>query len=218
MIESLEELTTARAVHSHLAVVELDDELGDSFVELVEREESLVAKAREDPSLRDAHARLHPRLVARVRRSRRQDHRPVVRRHLGIRALDARLVAARHCHPALELIGHHRASDAAHVLEGAHVAADPVADSLPARRLRVRVVGRAEYRDEELDLDHLSRLAIDDDRLLARVVHEELRARVMHLPHRRTARRQPPAVVHRTPCNGSRWGCSPNTPNAAAAT
>ena len=64
----------------------------------------------EDPALRDLHADLDLRLVARVRRPRRQHHRAVVLRQLLVRALDPRLVAARRRHAALELVGHHRAA------------------------------------------------------------------------------------------------------------
>src|SRR5262245_34302847 len=96
--------------------------------------------------------------------------------HLLVCPLDSRLVAARRRHAALELIGHDGAQDTAEGFEGPDVAAYPVRDRLRARRLRVGEVGCAEDCDEELDLRPLAGHGIDDARLVAGVVDEELLA------------------------------------------
>ena len=80
-VEALEELAAARAaVVAHRLRVELVEQLGDARVQRGEREEGLVAQPREDPALGDLHGDLDLGLVARLRRARRQDRRPVVRR------------------------------------------------------------------------------------------------------------------------------------------
>ncbi len=72
----------------------------DARVEGPEREEHLVADAREQPPLRDLHGDLDLRLVARSARARRQHRRAVVLRHLLVRALHPGLVPARARHAA----------------------------------------------------------------------------------------------------------------------
>src|SRR5580658_3554297 len=103
-IEPLEELAPARTVRTHRALVQLVVHLGDRRVQFLEREEGAVAKARQDPALRDLHADLDLRLVLRARRPRRQHRRPVVPRKLLVRALDLRVVPARLRHAALQLL------------------------------------------------------------------------------------------------------------------
>ena len=54
----LEELAAARAIDLHHPIVEPLEQLPDALVELVEREECLVAQPRENPTLRDLHRHL----------------------------------------------------------------------------------------------------------------------------------------------------------------
>jgi hypothetical protein len=51
------------------------------------------------------------------------------------------------------------------------------------RRLRVRVIARAQHRDEQLDLDDLAGLRVEQLRLHSCVVDEQLIAGDVHLPH-----------------------------------
>ena len=53
--------------------VELLEQLRDRGVELVQAEEASVAQARQDPALREQHARLDFRLVPRLPRARGDD-------------------------------------------------------------------------------------------------------------------------------------------------
>jgi hypothetical protein len=117
-----------------------------------------------------------------------------VLRELLVGALQTRLVATGDGDATLELVGDHDRGDAAEEGEGARMAADPVVDLLSPRRVGVGVVGRAQHGDEELDRGELAGRGIDDRRLLAGVVDEQLLARAMDLAHRQAAAPEPPAV------------------------
>ena len=113
---------------------------------------------------------------------------------LGIGPLDARLVAAGRRDGALELIGDNGGRDPAVKGEGPRVARDPVGQLLGRGRLSVRVARGAEGRDEELHLDRRPRAGVEQARVLARVVDEELLAGVVHLAHRERPPREPAPV------------------------
>ncbi len=193
-VEPLEELAAARLVRPHRPVVEHAQKLGEPRVERAQARERLVADAREQPPLGDLHADLHLGLVARRPRARRKDRRLVVPRELRGRALDAGVVAARGDDGALELVGHDRARHAAEKCERARHASDEVGDLLRARRLRVRVVARAQHRDEQLDVGDLARHRVDEPRSHPGVVDEQLVAGDVHLPHHRRLPLLPLAV------------------------
>ena len=53
-----------------------------------------MAQPAQEPALDDQHGRLNFRLVARPPRPGRQDRRVVMRRHIGIGAIDLRLIEA----------------------------------------------------------------------------------------------------------------------------
>src|SRR5262249_39655111 len=131
--------------------------------------------------------------VARLGRAGREHRRPVVLRHLFVRALDAWLVAARVRDAALELIRDDCASDTAKEFESAYMARKPVGTALGACRLSVGAVGGAEYRDEQLDRDAFT--ALDDPWLLPRVVDELFLTGAVILPHREVVPLEPHAVV-----------------------
>src|SRR5690606_36275113 len=71
---------------------------------------------------------------------------------------------------------------------------DEISCALGHRRLRVRVVARAEHHHEQLHVDDVTRVAVDDVRLLAREVDERLLAGAMRLSHRERELRLPPCV------------------------
>ena len=153
-----------------------------------------MAEPREDPPFGDQHAGLDLRLVAGLRRPRRQDGGAVVRRELFVGALQARLVAAGYDDAALELVAHDGGRDAAEEGEGARVAGDPVGHLLGAGRLGVGVVGGPEDGGEELDLDDLAGGRVDEPRLLARVVDEALVAGAVELAHGQAPALEPAAI------------------------
>ena len=105
-IEPLEQLTAARVVCAHGSVVELDEELRDSSVELGEGEECLIAKTREDPALGHLHGDLDLGLDSWLPRTRRQNRSHVMARPLVERPLHAGVVLACDRDGGLELVGH----------------------------------------------------------------------------------------------------------------
>jgi hypothetical protein len=64
LVEARKQLGPARAVQAHGAGVQIRQELGDARVERGEREEGLVAEAREDPALHDLHSDFDLRLIS----------------------------------------------------------------------------------------------------------------------------------------------------------
>ena len=89
------------------AIVELRDQFGDGGVQLGEREEAPIAQLGDDPAGRHLHRHFDLGLVARPVRPRRHNGRVVVGRHLGIGAVDRRLVEARLGDARPQIVGHH---------------------------------------------------------------------------------------------------------------
>jgi hypothetical protein len=52
LVDLLEELAPARVVEAHPPVVQVLEQLGDRLVQLGQREEGLVAQARQAPAIR----------------------------------------------------------------------------------------------------------------------------------------------------------------------
>src|SRR6185436_4582825 len=78
--------------------------------------------------------------------------------------------------------------------KGALMARDPVRDLLGARGLGVGVVRRAEDGDEQLDGDPLAGGWVDETRLLASVVDEELLAGMVDLAQGQAAAAEPATI------------------------
>src|SRR6266508_3667227 len=96
--------------------------------------------------------------------------------------------------PLFRLVRYERGRYSTEERERTDVTRNEVGTALGQRGLGEGVVGRAEHRDEELDLAHLAGPWIDDVRFLPRVVDEELLARAVLLPHREVALVDPLAV------------------------
>ena len=154
-----------------------------------------MAQPRQNPALGDLDGDFGLRFVSGFRGTRRNDDRVIVLGPLGVGALHARLVAARHRHAGPQLVRHPDRRHAAKVLDGVDVAGDPVRALLRAGRLGKGVVRGAEHRDEQLDGDHLAGPGVDDRRAHPRVVDERLLAGRMHLPHREPLPRAPGAIA-----------------------
>jgi hypothetical protein len=99
--------------------------------------------------------------------------------HLEVRRIDLRIVAIGASNGGAKLIGHRDLGDASEVFEAANGRVDEVACTLRERRFRVRVVAGPKHHHEELDGHDLARLSVDQARLLARVVDEDLVAGAM---------------------------------------
>ena len=106
-IEFLEQLAAGDAEPADRPLlVEADQQLADRLVELGQAVEAPVAQPPQQPALDDQHAGLDLGLVARLARPGRQDGGVVMRRHLGIGAVDLRLVEAGLDHRDLGVVGH----------------------------------------------------------------------------------------------------------------
>ena len=80
-------------------------------------------------------------------------------RHLGVGAIDLRLVEAGLDHGDLGVVRHQQLRHAADRLEGAGVGADPVGERLGPARLGIGEVGGAQDGDENLRLRRSCRSA-----------------------------------------------------------
>ena len=154
-----------------------------------------MPQPRENPALGDLDGDFDLRLVARFRRSRRDDRRAVVPRPVRVRPLDRRLIPARIGDAGPQLIRHDHRGDAAKVLHGPRVTLDEIDAALRERRLGVGVVGGAQHRDEELDGDELAGRRVHQRRPLPRVVDKRLLAGGVDLAHRGALLRQPAPIV-----------------------
>src|SRR6266403_2839621 len=86
------------------------------------------------PSLDDEHGLLDLRLVARPSRPRWQDGGIVMRRHLGIGAVDLGIVETRLDYGGLGIVRHQQMRNTTDRLQGADMGVDPVGERLrPAR-------------------------------------------------------------------------------------
>jgi hypothetical protein len=88
----IEQSATACTEMARCAGIDLRYEFGDGLVQCGEREELSVAQLGDDEASRDLNRDLHFGLVTRPIRSRRHNGGVVVGRHLGIGAVDRRLV------------------------------------------------------------------------------------------------------------------------------
>ena len=90
-VDLLEQLAAGDAEPAQgLAFVELRHEFAERGVDVGETVEDPSPKPAEQPALDDQHGLLDLRLVARLSRPRRQDGGSVMRRHLGVGAIDLR--------------------------------------------------------------------------------------------------------------------------------
>ena len=140
------------------------------------------------------HGDLHLRLVPRMSGPCGQDDRSVVLGQLLVGPLDPGLVAARDADCGAKLIRDHCSGHPAQVLEGSHVARDPVVALLRPARLGEGEARGAEHCDEQLRLPHLADLGVDHPRMLPGVVDEQLLPRAVHLPHRSALRADPAPI------------------------
>ena len=176
-------------------LVELAQQLADRRVELGQAVKAAMAQTTQEPALDDQHRHLDLRLVARPARSGRQDGRVVMRSHLGIGAVDLRLVQAGLDHRDLGVVRHQQVGHPADRLESPGVCADPISERLGPARLGVGEAGGAEHGDKDLCRPDLAAESVDDHRhRVAGVIDKQLVAAGMGLPHRDRDARGPAPV------------------------
>ncbi len=158
---------------------------GDGGIALGQGKERLAPQPSQDVALGEANTGLDLGLVARLAGPGRQDADAVMFGHHPVRAVELGIVERCLVDPALEVVGHDEAGDAAEETEQADMRADPVGQRLGPGRLGVGQARRAEHRHEDLGLAHDAGGRIDDPDLLAGVVDEDLVAGGMVLAHHR---------------------------------
>src|SRR6202041_2688363 len=174
-IDLLEELAAGDAEPAKaLLVIELGHKLAERGVDVSEAGERPAPEPAEQPSLDDQDGLLDFRLVARLPRPRWQDGGSVIGRHLGVGAVDLRVVAAGLDDGGLGVVWHDEFGNAADRLEGAHVGVDPVGQRLRPGRLGEGEARRAQYRDKDLRHADFAGKPIDDDRdAVAGIIDEQ---------------------------------------------
>ena len=198
-VDLLIERASGGAPAAHRPVVELIDQLADRLVQLGQREEPPVAQPRQDPALHHLNADLHLRLVARLVRPRRDHRGAVVRRHVGVGAVDQRLVEAGPGDPGAQVVAddlpRHPADERQHV----DVHGNPVRQRLRPDRFRKDVAGGPQHGDEDLGPAHLSGCPVDHLHGVTGEVDEHPLARGVNLPQRRLQAANPfPVELDRT--------------------
>jgi hypothetical protein len=108
-----------------------------------------------------------------------------MRRHLGVGAIDLRLVEAGLDHCYFGVVRHQQPGHAADRGKGPGVGADPVAECLRPARFGIGEVRGTQDGDKNLRRSGLAGEPIDDHRhRVARVIDKQLVAAGMVLPHR----------------------------------
>ncbi len=121
-IELFEQLATgATKLAQHALVVEPCDQRCDRGIQLGKAVKYLVAQPPEQPPLDDPDTRLDLGFVPRLSRPRRKARRAVMARHLGIAAIDLRIVKTRLDHRDLRIVGHQQSGRAAKGGKGLNV-------------------------------------------------------------------------------------------------
>ena len=115
-------------------------------------------------------------------------------RHLGVGAVDRRLVEAGFGDARAQIVGHHHRRDAADERKGARVRADPVGQALRPGGLGIGVARRAEHGDEQLRRHRFAGQSVDHRQRRAGVIDEHALAGDVALPHGRRQPRLPGAI------------------------
>ena len=175
--------------------VEPPEKLADRGIDLTETEEGAVAHATEEPALDRQHRLFDLRLVARPPRPGRQNGGAIVRRHVGIGAVDLRIVEAGLDHRRLGVVGNHQLRHSADRCESARMRSDPIGKALRPGRLRIGEARCPQHRDEDLRVAKFTGEPVDNDwHAVARIIDKQLLACRVALAHRH---RQPsfPATI-----------------------
>ena len=188
-LQILEQRAPARAEMARCASVDLGHQLGDGGVQCRRAEELPVAQLRPmTKRVDDLHRHFHLGLVAGPIRPRRHNGGVVVGRHLGVGAVDRRLVEAGLGDARAQIVGHHHRRSPADEGKGTRMRADPVGQALRPGGLGVGVARRAERSDEQLHRPRQAGRCVDHLERRAGVIDEQALAGDVALPH---GRRQP---------------------------
>ena len=95
-----------------------------------------------------------------------------MRRHVGVGAIDGRIIKTGPGYPGLEVVRHDLRCHAAKERKGPRVAGDPVWQLLRPAGLDIGVIGRAKRSHEELGSAHLAGLGTNDVNRRPGIIHE----------------------------------------------
>ena len=168
---------------AHRTVVERLDQFADRAVQFGQREEPPMPQPGQHPTLHELNRNLDLCLVARFAHPRRHDGGAVVRRHVGVAAVDAGFVATGRGDARLEVVAHHLTRDAAKEGEGVDVAANPVRQPLRPARFGIGQVGGTEGGNEDLCRAHLAGDRVNDLDGLPGIIDEQPLTERVALPH-----------------------------------
>src|SRR5271156_1951242 len=141
-VDLLEQLPAGDAEPAQgLLLIELGHELAERGVDVAEAIEDPAPEPSDEPALDDQDGLLDLRLVARLPGPGGQDGGSVMGRHLGIGAVDLRVVEAGLNDGGFGVVGHDEFGNPPDRLEGPHVGVDPV-----GQRLRPGRFGESEAR------------------------------------------------------------------------
>jgi hypothetical protein len=105
-------------------------------------------------------------------------------RHIGIGSIGLGLVERCLDDGYLRIIGDDEMWNTPYRLECVRVRSDPIGEVLAPARLRIREVGRAHHRDEDVCITYLAGLPVDEHRNgVAGIIDEQLLAAHMALAH-----------------------------------
>jgi hypothetical protein len=154
-----------------------------------------MTQPAQEPALDDQHRGFDLCLVARPARPCRQDRRVVMRRHLGVAAIDLRFVKAGLDDRDFGIVRHQQPGHAADGGKGSRVGSDPIAEPLRPVRFGIGEVGGPEHGDKNLRRPGLAIEPIDDHRhRVTGVIDKQLVAAAVGLPHRQRQPQRPAAV------------------------
>ena len=185
-VDRLEELPPAGAELAHQPGVQIAEQLADRLVQLAQREEPAVTQPGQDEPLDDQHRDLDLGLVARPADPRRQHRGAVMRGHLLVGAVDARLVAAGRGDAGRADCRRPAASARRRGTPSALTCA-PIQSAKPFAPacFGVGVVRCAQHGDEDVRPPLLAGRPVEHRHGVAGEVHEQLLAGDVGLAHRR---------------------------------
>jgi hypothetical protein len=136
-VHRLPELTPRSVALLERPIIQRFTQRGDRLIRLRDAGEGAVAEDGQDPALHELHADLRFRVVSWMVGAGWQHDRAVVRRPIGVRRVQLRLVPAGMMDPCLRIIRYGDFWDALGILDRMRVAADPMGQCLRLLRFYI---------------------------------------------------------------------------------
>src|SRR5579883_3225918 len=163
-------------------------------VQLGQAKERPTPERGEHHALDDRHGTFSLGAVARLAGPGRNDHGPIVRRHLGVRPVQLRLVATGPDHRRLRVVRDGDRRGTAEILKRADMPPDPAGQVLRESPLQVRHIAHPQRRNEDVNVVELPGLWLHDRERQPGPVDEQLLAGPVGLPEHHIEVPLPPAI------------------------